>query len=86
MRRLRLFFVVLVCCSGATGIHGQGTLHVDGRAGTLVAPNIGQMPNISLSPGTYTVEVWHQRYDKSAPQKVTVGASETKSIEFTFKK
>ncbi len=38
----------------------------------------------SLPPGTYTIEAWHEKLG-TATQKVTVGANETKAIEFVFK-
>ncbi|MGH9498060.1 MAG: carboxypeptidase regulatory-like domain-containing protein [Terriglobales bacterium] len=38
----------------------------------------------NLPPGTYTVEAWHERMGTSI-QKITVGANETKSIDFVFK-
>lgn len=37
----------------------------------------------NLPPGTYEVEAWHERYGTQT-QTVTVGAGETKTIEFTF--
>jgi hypothetical protein len=37
-----------------------------------------------LPPGEYEIEAWHEKYGTSV-QKVTVGAKETKTIEFTFK-
>lgn len=38
----------------------------------------------SLPPGTYTLEAWHERLG-TATQKVTVGANETKEVQFVFK-
>jgi len=38
----------------------------------------------NLPPGEYEIEAWHEKYGTST-QKVTVGAKETKTIEFTFK-
>jgi hypothetical protein len=38
----------------------------------------------TLPPGDYTIEVWHEQYGKQT-QKVTLGAKETKSVEFTVK-
>lgn len=38
----------------------------------------------SLPPGTYTLEAWHEKLG-TATQKVTVGANETKEVEFVFK-
>jgi plastocyanin len=37
-----------------------------------------------LPAGTYTIEAWHEKYGVS-DQTVTIGATETKSITFTFK-
>jgi hypothetical protein len=37
-----------------------------------------------LPPGTYTVEVWHEKYPAQQMQ-VTVGAKESKTADFTFK-
>ena len=38
----------------------------------------------NLPPGTYTVEVWQERYG-TQDQTVTIGAEDTKSIAFAFK-
>jgi plastocyanin len=38
----------------------------------------------NLPPGTYTVQAWHEKLGTST-QKVTVGAGETKNVEFVFK-
>jgi hypothetical protein len=37
-----------------------------------------------LPPGTYTIEVWHEKYGKQE-QQVTVGAKESKTQDFTIK-
>jgi hypothetical protein len=37
-----------------------------------------------LPPGTYTVTVWHEKYG-SVDQQVTVGAKESKSVDFALK-
>jgi len=37
-----------------------------------------------LPPGTYTIEAWHEKFG-SQTQSVTVGPSETKTADFTFK-
>lgn len=37
-----------------------------------------------LPPGTYVIEAWHERYPAQT-QTVTVGASESKEIVFTFR-
>ncbi len=36
-----------------------------------------------LPPGTYTVEVWHEKLGQQE-QQITVAASETKSVDFTY--
>ncbi len=38
----------------------------------------------SLPPGTYTIEAWHEKLG-TMTQTVTLGAKETKEINFTFK-
>ena len=38
----------------------------------------------NLPPGTYTIKAWHERLGM-ATQTITVGANETKQINFTFK-
>ena len=38
----------------------------------------------NLSPGTYTIEAWHEKLGTST-QKITVGANQTKSVDFVFK-
>jgi plastocyanin len=37
-----------------------------------------------LPPGTYTIEVWHEKYG-TQDQQVTVGAKESKTADFTVK-
>jgi plastocyanin len=37
-----------------------------------------------LPPGTYTVETWHEKYG-TQDQQVTVGAKESKTVDFSFK-
>lgn len=37
-----------------------------------------------LPPGTYTIQAWHEKLG-TVTQKITVGASETKTVEFVFK-
>ena len=37
----------------------------------------------NLPPGTYTIEAWHETLG-TATQKITVGANETKAIDFVF--
>jgi len=38
----------------------------------------------NLPPGNYTIEAWHEKLGKSQ-QTITVGAGETKSLDFVFK-
>jgi Carboxypeptidase regulatory-like domain len=38
----------------------------------------------NLPPGTYTIEAWHEKLG-TATQKITIGASETKNLDFVFK-
>ncbi|HLW88030.1 MAG TPA: carboxypeptidase regulatory-like domain-containing protein [Terriglobales bacterium] len=38
----------------------------------------------SLPPGNYTIKAWHEKLGTST-QQVTIGAHETKSLEFVFK-
>lgn len=38
----------------------------------------------NVPPGAYTIEAWHEKLGTST-QKITVGANETKAIEFVFK-
>lgn len=38
----------------------------------------------NLPPGTYTVEAWHGKLG-TATQKITIGAGETKMVQFVFK-
>jgi plastocyanin len=49
---------------------------VTGKDGTFDLPN--------LPPGTYTIEAWHEKLGTSI-QRVTVGANETKAVDFVFK-
>jgi plastocyanin len=38
----------------------------------------------NLPPGTYVIEAWHEKLG-TATQKITIGASETKNLDFVFK-
>jgi len=38
----------------------------------------------NLPPGTYTIEAWHEKFGTTT-QKITVGANETKNIDFVFR-
>lgn len=37
-----------------------------------------------LPPGTYTIEIWHERFGTQT-QQVTVGASESRTVDFTVR-
>ncbi len=45
----------------------------------------GSFELANLPPGTYTIEAWHEKYD-TMEQTVTIGDSETKTLEFTYSK
>jgi plastocyanin len=49
---------------------------VSGKDGSF---DLGHLP-----PGTYTIEAWHEKLGKST-QQITIGANESKSLEFVFK-
>ena len=38
----------------------------------------------NLPPGTYTIEAWHEKYG-TQDQTVTVGGTDTKTVDFSFK-
>ncbi len=61
--------------SGYVGVLDHPYFAVTGSDGTFSLPN--------LPPGTYTIEAWHEKYGTQT-MEVTVGAKETKDIEFTF--
>lgn len=44
----------------------------------------GQFSMARVPPGTYTVEIWHERFGTQT-QQVTIGANENKDLTFTFK-
>jgi len=48
-----------------------------------VSGSDGSFKITGLPPGDYTVTAWHEKYGKQE-QKVTVGAKETKNLEFVF--
>jgi plastocyanin len=50
----------------------------------VVTGKDGRFNLSNLPPGTYTIEAWHEKLG-TATQKVTVGANETKAIDFVFK-
>ena len=60
---------------GYAGVLEHPYFSVTGADGAFSLPN--------LPPGTYTIEAWHEKYGAQTMQ-VTVGAKETKDIEFTF--
>ena len=60
---------------GYAGVLEHPYFSVTGGDGAFSLPN--------LPPGTYTIEAWHEKYGAQTMQ-VTVGAKETKDIEFTF--
>ena len=37
-----------------------------------------------LPPGTYTIEVWHEKFG-TQEQQVTVGAKESKTVDFSIR-
>lgn len=49
---------------------------VTGKSGSFELSN--------LPPGTYTIQAWHEKLG-TATQEITIGASETKTLEFVFK-
>ena len=49
---------------------------VTGKDGTFALNN--------LPPGTYTIQAWHEKLGTST-QKITIGANESKNIDFVFK-
>jgi hypothetical protein len=50
----------------------------------VVTGKDGRFDLSNLPPGTYTLEAWHEKLGTST-QKITIGANETKSIDFVFK-
>lgn len=49
-----------------------------------VTGNGGNFDIKDLPPGTYTLQAWHEKLG-TATQKITVGANESKAVEFVFK-
>ena len=43
----------------------------------------GSFELANLPPGTYTIQAWHEQYE-TIDQTVTVGANETKALEFSY--
>ena len=58
------------------GVQTHPFAAVSGDDGSFTLPN--------LPPGDYEIEAWHEKFGTSV-QKVTVGAKESKKVEFTFK-
>ena len=61
--------------SGYAGVLDHPYFSVTGTDGAFSLPN--------LPPGTYTIEVWHEKYGTQT-MEVTIGEKETKDVEFTF--
>jgi hypothetical protein len=48
-----------------------------------ITPKSGEFALKNLPPGTYTIEAWQERFGFQ-DQAVTIGAKETKSVDFVF--
>jgi plastocyanin len=44
----------------------------------------GSFDLTNVPPGTYTLKAWHEKLG-TASQQITIGANETKTVQFTFK-
>jgi len=62
----------------------NGWIGVQDHPFASVTDENGNFSLSNLPPGTYEIEAWHEKYGTSV-QTITVGAKETKTIEFTFK-
>lgn len=62
----------------------HGWIGVQSHPFASVTGDDGSFSLNNLPPGEYEIEAWHEKYG-TAVQKVTVGAKENKTIEFTFK-
>jgi hypothetical protein len=62
----------------------HGWIGVQDNPYASVTDDTGAFSLKNLPPGDYEITAWHEKYG-TATQKVTVGAKETKKIEFTFK-
>ena len=62
----------------------HGWIGVQAHPYASVTSDTGSFALNNLPPGTYEIEAWHEKYGTSV-QKVTIGAKESKTIEFTFK-
>lgn len=74
--------MVPVKCDVHPWMHGW--IGVQDHPYASVTGDDGSFSLKNLPPGEYEVEAWHEKYGTSV-QKITVGAKETKTIEFTFK-
>jgi plastocyanin len=61
---------------GYIGVFKHPYFAVTGKDGSFDLSN--------LPPGTYTIKAWHEKFGTTT-QKITVGANETKNIDFVFK-
>jgi plastocyanin len=50
----------------------------------IVTGKDGSFDLSNLPPGTYTLKAWHEKLG-AATQQITVGANETKTVQFVFK-
>lgn len=62
----------------------HGWIGVQDHPFAAVSNETGAFALNNLPAGTYVIEAWHEKYG-TATQTVTVGAKETKTIEFNFK-
>ncbi len=82
----RTFLVPEVMVPVGCDVHGWMSAHI----GVLAHPYFatsgddGSFTIRRLPPGTYTIEAWHEQYGPQTMQ-VTVGASESKTVDFTFR-
>jgi len=49
-----------------------------------VSQDNGTFTISNLPPGSYTIVAWHEKYGQQE-QQLTVGAKESKAVNFTFK-
>lgn len=86
MKTLKTFdkpeVMIPVKCDVHPWMHGW--IGVQDHPFAAVSDDQGGFTLKNLPPGEYEIEAWHEKYG-TAVQKVTVGANETKKIEFTFK-